>query len=220
MPIALAISGSTACATKRFVQTTVSDVQTSVSDVNEKVDSLGNSLEQTQERVRKNENRIGEVAQTAEAAEKSAQQARQAATEASTLAKTVDAKADAMDKASRRLINEVVITEEQDNFKFEQRELPEGAKEKLDELVAQLKQDPKDVFIEIEGYTDSVGSKRINERIGLERAEAVERYLHEQHQIPLHRMNVISYGEEKPIAPNTTKAGRAQNRRVVIRVLT
>ena len=52
-----------------------------------------------------------------------------------------------------------------------------------------------------------------------ERAEAVKRYLYEQHQIPLFKINVISYGEENPVAENNTKAGRAQNRRVVIRVL-
>ena len=44
-------------------------------------------------------------------------------------------------------------------------------------------------------------------------------YLYEQHQIPLHRINVISYGAAKPDVPNTTKQNRAQNRRVVIRVL-
>ena len=53
-----------------------------------------------------------------------------------------------------------------------------------------------------------------------ERAENVKRYLYEHHQVPLHKINVISYGEEKPVAPNKTKAGRAQNRRVVIKVLT
>ena len=55
--------------------------------------------------------------------------------------------------------------------------------------------------------------------LGLNRAEAVKRYLHEQHQLPLHKINVISYGEDKPVAPNNTRDGRAQNRRVVIRVL-
>jgi peptidoglycan-associated lipoprotein len=59
----------------------------------------------------------------------------------------------------------------------------------------------------------------VNERIGMQRAEAVKKYLYEQYQIPLHKMNVISYGEDKPIAPNKTRAGRAQNRRVVIKVL-
>jgi hypothetical protein len=61
--------------------------------------------------------------------------------------------------------------------------------------------------------------RRCYEKLGLDRAEAVKRYLYQQHQIPLHRISVISYGSEKPIAPNTTKAGRAQNRRVVIKVL-
>ena len=82
-----------------------------------------------------------------------------------------------------------------------------------------MKQDPKNIFLEIEGHTDNVGDKATNERIGLARAEGVKRYLYEQYQVPLHKINVISYGEDKPIAPNKTKAGRAQNRRVVIKVL-
>jgi outer membrane protein OmpA-like peptidoglycan-associated protein len=144
--VALAIGGSTACATKKFVRT-------SVADVNEKVDSLGRSVEGTQERVKASET------------------------------------------------------------------LPDDTKMKIDQMVQQLKQDPKNIFIEIEGHTDNTGDKTFNEKLGLERAQAVERYLYEQYQIPLHKMNVISYGEEKPVAPNNTRAGRAQNRRVVIKVL-
>jgi peptidoglycan-associated lipoprotein len=86
-------------------------------------------------------------------------------------------------------------------------------------MITDLKADPKGAYFEIEGFTDSIGSKNLNERLGLERAEAVKRYLYEQHQIPLHKMNVISYGEDNPVAENKTKAGRAQNRRVVIKVL-
>jgi outer membrane protein OmpA-like peptidoglycan-associated protein len=55
----------------------------------------------------------------------------------------------------------------------------------------------------------------INERIGLERAENVKRNSFEQHQIPLHKMNVISYGAAR--ASNKTSKG-VQNRRIVIRV--
>ena len=97
--------------------------------------------------------------------------------------------------------------------------MPDEAKARLDQLVAQLKADPNGAYIEIEGHTDNAGPKDLNYKLGLERAEAVKRYLYEQHQVPLHKINVISYGEEKPIAPNKTKAGRAQNRRVVIKVL-
>jgi peptidoglycan-associated lipoprotein len=208
----LAIGGSTACATKKFVRT-------SVGEVNEKVDAQGRSLEETQERTRKNEGRISEVDQKAAQAAQAAQAAHDAANAANSAATAVDSKVDVLDKANRRLVFETVLSEDQGNFKFGKTTLPDEAKARLDEMVGQLKQDPKNIYLEIEGHTDNVGDKRTNERIGLERAEAVKRYLYEQYQIPLHKINVISYGEEKPVAPNKTKAGRAQNRRVVIKVL-
>jgi outer membrane protein OmpA-like peptidoglycan-associated protein len=55
-------------------------------------------------------------------------------------------------------------------------------------------------------------------QLGLRRAEAVKNYLYEQHNVPLHKMNTISFGESRPAAPNDTSDGRAQNRRVVIKV--
>jgi outer membrane protein OmpA-like peptidoglycan-associated protein len=216
LPIVVLAAGSTACASKKFVRT-------SVGEVNDKVDSMGRSLEETQERTRKNEGRIGEVDQKAQAAQSAADQANSAAStaqrEAQTARNEANTKFDAIDKASRRLVYEVVLSEDSGNFKFGKTTLPDEAKSKIDQMVAQLKQDPKNVFIEIEGHTDNVGDKFVNEKIGLERATAVQRYLYEQYQIPLHKMNVISYGEEKPIAPNKTRDGRAQNRRVVIKVL-
>jgi len=211
-----AIGGSTACATKKFVRT-------SVGDVNDKVDSQGRAIEETQERTRRNEGRIGEVDQKAQAAAQSAQAANDAAVAANANATSVgneaNGKFDAIDKASKRLVYEVVLNEDQGNFKFGKTTLPDEAKQKLDEMVSKMKQDPKNIYLEIEGHTDNVGDKVTNERIGLARADAVKRYLYEQYQIPLHKMNVISYGKDKPVAPNKTKTGRAQNRRVVIKVL-
>jgi outer membrane protein OmpA-like peptidoglycan-associated protein len=214
--VVLAVGGSTACATKKYVRT-------SVGEVNQKVDSQGRAIEETQERTRKNEGRISEVDTKAQAAAQSAQAANDAAAAAHSAANAASADAngkfDAIDKANKRLVYEVVLSEDQGNFKFGKTVLPDEAKQKLDEMVAQMKQDPKNIFLEIEGHTDNVGDKVTNERIGLQRADAVKRYLYEQYQIPLHKMNVISYGMEKPVAPNKTKAGRAQNRRVVIKVL-
>jgi outer membrane protein OmpA-like peptidoglycan-associated protein len=217
MPIVImAIGGSTACATKKFVRT-------SVGEVNEKVDSQGRAIEETQERTRKNEGRIGEVDSKASAAAQAARAANDAAeaanANATNVGNTANSKFDAIDKASKRLVYEVVLSEDQGNFKFGKTVLPDEAKAKIDEMVAQMKQDPKNIYLEIEGHTDNVGDKATNERIGLARADAVKRYLYEQYQIPLHKMNVISYGKDKPVAPNKTKAGRAQNRRVVIKVL-
>jgi outer membrane protein OmpA-like peptidoglycan-associated protein len=217
IPIAmLAVGGSTACATKKYVRT-------SVGEVNEKVDSQGRAIEETQERTRKNEGRIAEVDTKAQAAAQSAQQANESAAAANSKAAAVGTEAngkfEAIDKANKRLVYEVVLSEDQGNFKFGKTTLPDEAKAKIDEMVAQMKQDPKNIYLEIEGHTDNVGDKVTNEKIGLARADAVKRYLYEQYQIPLHKMNVISYGKDKPVAPNKTKAGRAQNRRVVIKVL-
>jgi peptidoglycan-associated lipoprotein len=117
------------------------------------------------------------------------------------------------------MVYEVVLSEDKGNFKFGQATMPDEAKAEIDELVNRLKNEPNGAFIEIEGHTDNVGTENFNEQLGLERAENVKRYLYEQHQVPLHKINVISYGEDKPIAPNNTREGRAQNRRVVIRVL-
>jgi peptidoglycan-associated lipoprotein len=217
--VVMAIGGSAACATKKFVRT-------SVGEVNEKVDSQGRAIEETQERTRRNEGRISEVDQKAQAATQRAQVANDAAAAAHAAANAANAvgteantKFDSADRASKRLVYEVVLSEDQGNFKFGKAMLPDEAKQRIDQMVAQLKQDPKNIYLEIEGHTDSIGAAKTNEQIGLARAESVKRYLYEQYQIPLHKMNVISYGKEKPIAPNKTREGRAQNRRVVIKVL-
>ena len=211
--LALALGGTTACATKKMVRT-------QVGEVNGKVETLSKSVEETQERTRANEARIGEVDQKAQAAGQRADAAGRRADEARAAADAVNARADSIERASKRLVYEVTLSEDKGGFKFGKAAMPDEAKGDIDQLVQQLKANPNGAFIEIEGHTDNTGNKDLNYKLGMERAEAVKRYLYEQHQVPLHKISVISYGEEKPISPNKTKAGRAQNRRVVIKVLT
>jgi len=217
--LALVGGGSTACATKKFVTNQVGQVST-------KVDSLGKSLEDTQERTKRNEARIGEVDQAATAAKGAADQASQAAMAADSkaggaadAAKSAAERAEAVDKASKRIVYEVTLSEDSGNFKFGSAALPDEAKAKLDEMISKVLADPKGAYFELEGHTDNVGAPEVNKALGLQRAEAVKAYLYDQYKIPLHRINVISYGEDKPVGDNKTKDGRAQNRRVVIRVL-
>src|SRR5262245_13181669 len=144
VPIAaLVAGGTTACATKKFVRT-------SVGEVNDKVDSLGRSLEETQERTRQNEARIAEVDKKTDSVNQAAQQAQNTATQAGSAAAAANntangavAKADALDKASKRLVFEVVLSEDQGQFKFGKADLPDDAKAKLDEMITALKADPK-----------------------------------------------------------------------------
>ena len=217
--LAVMAGGSTACATKKFVTNQVGQVST-------KVDSLSKSLEETQEATKRNEARIGEVDQATKAAQGSADKAQQSAMAADSKAsgaaesaRTAGMKADAVEKATRKIVYEVALSEDSGNFKFGQSVLPDEAKAKLDEMINKILADPKGSYFEIEGHTDNVGAPEVNKSLGLQRADAVKQYLYEQFRIPLHRMNVISYGEDKPVGDNKTKDGRAQNRRVVIRVL-
>lgn len=213
---AVALSVAPACATKKFVRT-------SVGEVNDKVGTMGKSLEETQERVRTAEGRIGEVDSKAGAAADSASKANAAAADAANRATevgtTAERRAAGIEAETRKLIFETVLSEDQGKFKLGKADLPEDAAMALDTMVNNLKADKKAVWVEIEGHTDNVGDAKYNESLGLMRAEAVKRYLYEKHQVPLHKINVISYGEEKPVAPNNTRDGRAQNRRVVIKVL-
>jgi peptidoglycan-associated lipoprotein len=183
--LALALGSTTACATKKFVRG-------EVGQVNEKVDTLTRSVEENQERTRANETRIGEVDQKAAAADQRAAGAEQKAAEARSAADAVNTRADSIERASKRLVYEVVLSEDKGDFKFGQAAVPETAVSEIDQLVQQLKANPNGAFIEIEGHTDNTGSKDINYKLGMERADAVKRYIYETHQVPLHRINVIS----------------------------
>jgi peptidoglycan-associated lipoprotein len=213
---ALTLAVAPACATKKFVRT-------EVGQVNDKVTTLSGSLYETLERVGQAEGKITDVDARAQAAATDAKnvgtQAQQAANAAGERANAVNARADTIEAATRKLLFEVVLSEDQGKFSFGKTELPAEAKSAIDQMVDGLKAQKSAVWIEIEGHTDNVGDAKFNETLGMNRAEAVKRYLYEQHQVPLHKMNVISYGEAKPVAPNRTRDGRAQNRRVVIKVL-
>ncbi len=119
----------------------------------------------------------------------------------------------------RKLLYQVTISDDSVRFAFDRRELSEEAREALDVFAAILIAENKDVYLEIQGHTDNIGSESYNYDLGYARAEAVKRYLHMKHGIPLHRTSVISYGETQPIADNTFRKGRAQNRRVVLMVM-
>jgi len=210
--VALVLGSTTACATKKFVRT-------EVGAVNDKVGTLTQQLEQNEQRTKENETKIAAVDQRATQIDQKATAAGAAAQDAKNAAAAVDAKADAMDKASRKLVYEVVLSEADGGFKFGKATLPDEARAQLDKMIADIQAHPEAVFFDVEGHTDCVGDAKANERLGMERAEQVKRYLYETHKVPLHKINVISYGETKPAATNKTKAGRAENRRIVVRVL-
>ena len=147
------------------------------------------------ERVTKVESVAETALITAQGAEKAAQAAQ----------KTADGK----------FIYETVLTDNSIQFDTGTVKLNSAAKQRVTEIAAQLNASNRNMFIEIEGHTDSVGLADRNEAIGLRRAESV-RALFSELGVALNRMSTISRGERSPAASNLTQAGRAANRRVAL----
>jgi peptidoglycan-associated lipoprotein len=190
--MAALLVGTTGCATKKYVRQETGAVGT-------RVDNVQGQVEEAQTRLNTHERQIGEVSTTAQEALKRAQEAGKL--------------------AEGKFLYETVLTDDKVKFGFDTSDLSPEAQSAVDEFASQLKNENKNVYIEIQGHTDSVGSETYNEELGLLRAEAVRRYLNQKHGFPLHRINVISYGESAAIADNTSRDGRSQNRRVALVVL-
>jgi peptidoglycan-associated lipoprotein len=120
--------------------------------------------------------------------------------------------------AEGKFLYSMVLSDDSVKFPLNKYQLSPQAQARLDELVQKLKAENKNVYVEIQGHTDASGPDTYNERLGEERAEAVRRYL-AKNGVALNRLATISYGEEMPVADNKTRDGRAQNRRVVLVVL-
>jgi outer membrane protein OmpA-like peptidoglycan-associated protein len=194
---------STGCATKKYVAR-------EVGEVNDKVAAVTVNVEKTQEATRRNEARIDEVDRTAQAG---IGEAKDSAGRALT-------KAEEAERAAKgKLLYSLTLSNDKVTFPRNRALLSDDAKKLVDETLAPIVAENRGVYLEIEGHTDSSGPQAYNEKLGEERAMAVRNYLHDQHQVALNRMEVISYGEAKPVENNKTRANRAMNRRVVINVL-
>ena len=203
VPLLAASMAVAGCAKKSFVQR-------EVGEVNKKVDAVAVEVEKTQQRVQQNEVRI-------DAVDKSAQSG---ITEAKGSAAAAMTRAQEAEKAAKgKLIYTVTLSNDKVRFPVNKAEISDEAKAMIDEAVGPLVQANRGVFFEIEGHTDSTGDAAYNFKLGEERAMAVRDYIAKTHSVALSRLNVISYGEEKPVADNKTRDERAQNRRVVIRIL-
>jgi len=104
-------------------------------------------------------------------------------------------------------------------FRVNSAVLSPEAKQQLDALAAKTGS-ARAYMIEVAGHTDSTGGEAKNFRLSQQRAEAVVQYLAVTHKIPLRRfVTPMGYGKTEAIADNTTAAGRAQNRRVEVKML-
>jgi outer membrane protein OmpA-like peptidoglycan-associated protein len=199
----IVVAASTGCVTKKVYRKQVDETNTRIEDVKTGVEE--------------NERRIGDLSKDTDSRIGSLRGDVQKASEVGGTALTEAQTAQKMAKG--KILWTVTLSDDRVKFGFDQAKVPAEAARALDDLAAQVKQMDKAVYVEIEGHTDNIGSDEHNQHLGEMRAEAVRDYLHDKGGIPLHAMSVISFGESHAIADNSTKEGRAQNRRVVVRVL-
>jgi peptidoglycan-associated lipoprotein len=191
--LALASLGLGGCATQGYVDKQVAGVQSQVDGLHTSVASLSTQVASNSERIGQNEQRIAKLDSDT---------------------KLAMAKADAAggDFIGTQLAAETV------HFKTASAQLTDQDKATLTALAEKLKSENKDVRLEIYGHTDAQGSMAYNDHLGEKRAEEVYDFLGKQ-GVPLNKMALLSKSEEEPAADNSTKEGRAQNRRAVVSVI-
>ena len=120
--------------------------------------------------------------------------------------------------AEGKFLYSLVLSDDSVKFPVDRASLSVEARTRLQSFVDKLKTDNRNVYVEIQGHTDNRGGPAYNMRLGMDRAEAVRLFMN-RNGVALNRMSTISYGQEAPVAPNSNREGRAQNRRVVVIVL-
>jgi outer membrane protein OmpA-like peptidoglycan-associated protein len=198
--IGLLSYGLTGCATKSYVQDQIDKgVESKVSELRKQVEANQAEIIDLRRSDEEFNDRLGTISGTAQ----------EALTRAENAGKL----------ARGKLLYEATLADESVHFAYNRSDLSVLATEALDAFALRMKEENKNIYIEIQGHTDSFGSEGFNLKLGADRATAVMNYLHERHNIPLHRMSIFSYGESRPIADNKTPGNRAKNRRVTLMVL-
>lgn len=192
-----------ACATSKSVDQKIAEAQSQnskkIESVEGQVEDLQTKQKATDVHLTQNDAAIAQLSQEAKDALKRAQ--------------------DAGVLAKGKVVFQETFKEDRIRFKVNKYDLNKDAQSALDEFAAKVKALNEQYYVEIQGHTDDTGGRKLNDELGERRADEVRRYLSRSAQLPLNRMSTISYGDTLPAAPNKTKKGRAENRRVVIVVL-
>jgi OOP family OmpA-OmpF porin len=203
----------------RSLETRVAPVETRVTTSEGRLDTAENRMTAAEQNAQRLSGQLEELAAVANTARGGAKAAQETADQALAAAKAASADVQATNDRISQIDNYEARQNIAVNFKVNSAVLTDEAKAALDEIAAQSKNE-KGYLIQVTGYASADGTDARNRALSERRAEAVRRYLAENHDIPLHRMiNPFGYGELKPVADNATRDGRKQNRRVEVAIL-
>lgn len=196
---------STGCLTKKYMHG-------EIAVLDEKIEGVEDNVEENQKRIKQHDERLSTLGSLITQHESQL-------SKVDSKFNKVDSKIEEVKRYARgKLILREILRNNDAKFRVDSYELSDAAKKTLDMFVEKLVAEDVGVYIEIQGHTDSTGPEAWNLLLGKRRAEAAMEYLYKMYHIPLHRMEVISLASSEPVADNSTRQGRAQNRRIEILV--
>jgi outer membrane protein OmpA-like peptidoglycan-associated protein len=211
------------CATKKYVRNTTAPIQAKVDQVGEQTAKQAQDIQENKSTIKQVDDRaqsgISAAQERAATADKNAQDAMGRANQANQLASQNTEALNSLRQVVSNLDDYKMQTEVTVPFAFDKYQLTPRAKEELDTLAKNLSAQ-KRYFIAVEGYTDKTGSSSYNEALSRRRADSVVQYLVAQHDIPIYRIHMIGLGSQKPAEEGRTRAARAKNRRVEVKLFT
>jgi outer membrane protein OmpA-like peptidoglycan-associated protein len=204
------------CSTKNYVRTQTTPLIQQVNELDAKTAADHRAIEDTDARAKSG---IAEAQQAAATADQHAMAAGQAADTANSSAKDAYNRVDTLSGVVANLDNYKALADVNVTFGFDKSVLTADDKQQLDDLATKL-QTARGYILELTGGTDSTGDAQYNYLLSQRRADAVANYLQSKYSIPPHKFYLVGIGKDQQVADDSTREGRAQNRRVQIRLMT
>jgi OmpA-OmpF porin, OOP family len=214
--LAVSMAATVGCTTKNYVKQQTTPLINKTNELDDMTAKNSKDIKDVDARAQAGIQAVN--AKTADVEQK-AQAAGQTATAAQQTADAANTRVGVVTNTVANLDNYHPVAETSVKFGFNRDNLTPQAKDALDQLANSISS-TKGYIIALEGSTDSVGSADYNYALSERRANSVIQYLASKYNVPAHKIYVIGLGKDKPIETNKTKAGRADNRRVDVRLMT
>ena len=216
MCLAASMVATVGCASKNYVKQETTPLINKTNELDDLTAKNSRDIKDVDARVQSGLAAVN--AKTAEVEQK-AQTAGQNAAQAQQTADAAGTRVGVLTNTVANLDNYHAVAETSVKFGFDKDNLTPKAKEALDQLAANIAS-TKGYIIALEGGTDSIGPADYNYDLSQRRANSVIQYLATKYNVPAHKIYVIGLGKDKPVESNKTSGGRADNRRVDVRLMT
>ena len=214
--LAAAMAATVGCASKNYVKQQTTPLINKTNELDDLTAKNTKDIKDVDARVQAG---LAAVNAKTDAVDQKAQAAGQTAASAQQMADAANGRVNVLTNTVANLDNYHAVAETSVKFAFNKDNLTPKAKEALDQLAGSIAS-TKGYIIALEGGCDSVGPADYNYDLSQRRANSVVQYLASKYNVPAHKIYVIGLGKDKPVESNKTSSGRADNRRVDVRLMT